>query len=368
MIPARGPAAWLVAAVAGSLVSGLVGPPLAGQATAVLLEDCSTVDSVFATRVLRIAEVVPRMGTFALDGRGRLFGWAPQRARGVVWDPEGARIGTLGGPVYHESSTIPAAIVVGHGDTIHVFERSELTHARFSPELEFLGSTPLPGQPHFNGVVRLPGGEWVMSAIIDTPDRAGWPIHLLDDEGGIVRSFGTSLPFYRADATRLSVRSVAVAGDSLVWAAHVTEYRLELWDTHNRLHKAFVRDLPWFPRWIRNKPISREEPLNPMLGSIRLDADGLLWVEVSRASEQFAEVVEWSDEWEMYYPASTSEYQETFFEVIDVEAGCIAARGTTGALLVNAVGDGFYAGYEDWVTDGVYRSEVELWRLGIAGR
>lgn len=67
----------------------------------------------------------------------------------------------------------------------------------------------------------------------------------------------------------------------------------------------------------------------------------LLWVEVSRASEQFAEVVEWSDEWEMYYPASTSEYYETVFEVIDLEAGCIAARGTTGARLVNAVGDGF---------------------------
>ena len=308
------------------------------------------------------------MGTFALDGRGRLFGWAPQRARGVVWDSEGARVGSLGGPVYHEGSTIPAAIVVGPGDTIHVFERSELTHARFSPELEFLGSRPLPGQPHFNGVVRLPGGEWVMSAIIDTPDRVGWPLHLLDGEGGIVRSFGTSLPFHRGDATRLGVRNVAVAGDSLVWTAHLTEYRLELWDTHNRLHRAFVRDLPWFPRWIRNRPISPEEPINPELTSIRLDADGLLWVEVSRASEDYAEVVKWDDEWEMYYRASTSEYLETFFEVIDVDSGCIAARGTTGALLVNAVGDGFHAGYEDWVTDGVYRSEVELWRLGIAGK
>ena len=368
MIPAKAPAAWLVAAVAGSLASGLSGPPVSGQATAVLLEDCNSVDSVFATRVLRIAEEVPRIGTFALDGHGRLFGWAPQRAQGMVWDLHGARIGALGGPVYHENSTIPAAIIVVPGDTIHVFERSELTHARFSPELRFLGANPLPGQPHFNGVVRLPGGEWVMSAIIDTPDRAGWPLHLLDKEGGIVRSFGMSLPSYRADATRLGVRSVAVAGDSLVWAAHVTEYRLELWDTHNRLQRAFVRELPWFPKWIRNKPVSPEEPLNPELRSIRLDADGLLWVEVSRASEQFAEVVEWSDEWEMYYAASTSKYHDTVFEVIDVETGCIAARGTTDALLVNAVGDGIYAGYEDWVTDGVYRSAVELWQLGIVGR
>ena len=125
------------------------------------------------------------MGTFALDGRGRLFGWTPQRAQGVVWDLEGARVGALSGPVYNEGSTIPAAIIVGPGDTIHVFERLELTHARFSPELEFLGSTPLPGQPHFNGVVRLPGGEWVISAIIDTRDRVGWPLHLLDDEGGV---------------------------------------------------------------------------------------------------------------------------------------------------------------------------------------
>ena len=367
MIQDRAPAAWLVAVAAGSLVASPA-KQLAGQATPVLLEDCEVVDSVFATRVLRIEEEVPPMGSFALDGRGRLFGWAPQRARGVAWDLRGARVGALAGPVYDDGSTIPAAIVAGPGDTIHVFERTELTHARFSPELEFVGSTPLPGQPHFNGVVRLPGGEWVMSAIIATRDRVGWPLHLLDDEGGVVRSFGTSLPFHRADALRLSVRNVAVAGDDLVWTAHLTEYRLELWDTHNRLHKAFVRELPWFPSWIRNEPISPERPLHPELTSIRLDADGLLWVEVRRASEDFAEVVDWSDEWELHYPASTSDYHETLFEAIDVESGCIAARGTTGALLVNPVGGGLYAGYVDWVTDGVYRSEVELWQLGIASK
>lgn len=368
MNPGRAlPAVWLIVAVAGSISVGL-SVPLAGQTTAVLLGDCESVDTVLATRVLWIAEELPPMGTFALDGRRRLFGWAPQRAQGVVWDPEGARVGALGGPLYEEGSAIPAAIIVGPGDTIHVFERSGLTHARFSPELEFLDATPLPGQPHFNGVVRMPGGEWVISAIIDTRDRVGWPLHLLDDKGRVVRSFGTLLPFHRSDATRLGVRNLAVAGDSLIWTAHLSEYRLELWDTNNQLHKAFVRDLPWFPKWIRNDPISPEKPLNPDLQSIRIDADGMLWVEVSRASERFAEVVEWSDEWGLYYASSRSEYRETFFEVIDVEKGCIAARGTTGARLVNSVGDGIYAGQRDRVEDGFYVSDVELWRLGIAGR
>ena len=111
------------------------------------------------------------MGTFALDGRRRLFGWAPQRAQGVVWDPEGARVGALGGPLYEEGSTIPAAIIVGPGDTIHVFERSGLTHARFSPELEFLDATPLPGQPHFNGVVRMPAASPAVAEIVVSPLR-----------------------------------------------------------------------------------------------------------------------------------------------------------------------------------------------------
>ncbi|MDE2870260.1 MAG: hypothetical protein OXQ94_01025 [Gemmatimonadota bacterium] len=54
---------------------------------------------------------------------------------------------------------------------------------------------------------------------------------------------------------------------------------------------------------------------------------------------------------------------------VDGAAGSLVLlEGTTGALLVNAVGDGIYAGYEDWVTDGFYRSEVELWQFGIAGR
>ena len=348
--------------------SGLTSLP--GQ-EALELEECEYMDQVVITHVSRVGEDDERRlyltEALARDSRGRLLAWIPQsETGGAVFEADGGFLGSFGaaGAPGPGSGAIVAALVVGPGDTIHVFDRTSLLRHDFSPGLEFLGATPLPGAPGFNkGAARLHGGDWVINANIETPERVGWPLHLLDDEGGIVRSFGSLQPMYRSDFVGSVDRTMAAVGEDLIWTAHLTEYRLELWDTSNTLRRALVRDLPWFPKWYRDNPIGLDVPRKPILRDIWIDRDARLWTLVTRASERFADFVEERMSGG-YSWTSISEYHASVVEVIDAEAGCVAARGATETMLIASLGDGFYAGYEEKDADGYF----DVWRLEVVPR
>ena len=333
--------------------------------------ECEDMDQVVMTRVSRIGEDGGRhlylTDALARDSRGRLLAWIPQsETGGAVFAADGRFLGSLGGAGTRGPGprAIVAALVVAPGDTIHVFDRISLQRHDFSPDLAFIGATSLPGAPGFNkGAVRLPGGDWVINANIETPESVGWPLHLLDDEGGIVRSFGSLQPVYRSDFVGSVDRTLAAAGEDLVWTAHLTEYRLELWDTSNTLHRALARELPWFPKWYQDNPIGPHAPRKPMLRDIRIDGDAKLWTLITRTSERFADFVEERASGG-YSWTSISGYHASVVEVIDAEAGCVAARGATEAMLIASLGDGFYAGYEENDAETYF----DVWRLEVVPR
>lgn len=358
----------LIGAAALLAASGF--PSLHAQ-DAVMLGECEDLAQVVMTHSARMGEDGGRglyqTDALARDGRGRLLAWVPQsESGGAVFAADGSFLGSFGGAGTRGpgSQAIVAALVVTPGDTIHAFDRASLRRHDFSPDLAFIGATSLPGAPGFNkGAARLPGGDWVINANIETPDRAGWPLHLLDDEGGIVRSFGSLRPTYRSDFVGSVDRTLAAAGEGLVWTAHLTQYRLELWDTSNTLRRALARDLPWFPRWVRDNPIGPDAPRKPMLRDIRIDDEARLWTLITRTSERFADFVEERADGG-YSWASISGYHASVVEVIDIAAGCVAARGETEAMLIASLGDGFYAGYEE-SDAGRY---FEVWRLEVVPR
>jgi hypothetical protein len=336
-----------------------------------VLAECEDVAQVVVTHVSRIGEndgqrLYPTEA-LARDSRGRLLVWIPQsETGGAVFAADGSRVGSLSaaGAPGPGAGVVAAALVVVPGDTIHVFDRASLRRYDFSPNLEFIGETALPGIPGFNkGAARLPAGGWVINANIETPESAGWPLHLLDDDGGIVRSFGSLQPMYRSDFVGSVDRTLAAAGGDLVWTAHLTEYRLELWDTSNTLHRALVRDLPWFPRWYRDNPIGPDAPRKPMLRDIWIDGDAGVWTLITRASEHYADFVE-ERAGGGYSWTSISGYHASVVEVIDATAGCVTARGATEAMLIASLGDGYYAGYDEDGDQGTF----DVWRLEVVPR
>lgn len=353
-------------AIAGTLVALAAVPGLMGQIAREVTE-CASFAPIEMTREIRIPDVGPeRLGpavSYATDSRGRL--WAARHGRNTVisvFGPDGVLEADLGGRG-SEAGEFGAVIgiTIADGDSAHVFDVKNRTHTVFAPTLEFARRVSLPASPFHNAIVRLPGGQWVIGAIVETPERVGLPLHLLNETGDVESSFGAVDPVYRMDLRNLSSRVLATAGREEVWAARRSEYRIELWDTGNTLHKVLVRNLAWFRPWARDVATTPDIPRNPYVRDVRVDGAGLLWVLITRTSERFAEHVA-ADENGRYYWTSDTGYWASVVEVIDPERACVVGRIETESNLQRSMGNGRYAGYDE--QNG---GHLDVWMLRIGG-
>lgn len=79
-----------------------------------------------------------------------------------------------------------------------------------------------------------------MSAVIRTPERVGSPLHLVDRDGAIARSFADDGEVYRRDIPYSGLRIIAAAHDGSIWAARRGRYQLVQWDTLGAKLKVIV--------------------------------------------------------------------------------------------------------------------------------
>lgn len=353
--------AVLVAVVALATVAGLKGQE------AREVRECASFAPIIMNREIRIPDEGPeRLGpavSYAMDSRGRL--WAARRGSNTVisvFGPNGVLEADLGGRGSEagEFETV-IGITVADGDSAHVFDVGKRTRTVFSPTLDFEGRVSLPANPLHNAMVRLPRGQWVIGANIETPERVGLPLHLLSHAGDVESSFGAVDPFYRMDLRNLSFRVLATAGQDKVWVARHTEYRIELWDTGNTLHKVLVRSLEWFKPWVRDVATTPDVPRNPYVRDLSLDEAGLLWVLITRPSARFADHVATDANGQHYWTSDTG-YWASVVEVIDPEMACVVGRVETEANLQRSLGNGRYAGYDE-----LNGGHVDLWKLRIGG-
>ena len=307
----------------------------------------------------RIAET----SRYARDSKGRLISWRWGGDKLNVFDWTGVYIASFGrqggGP--GEYTNHLQAIRVGPGDSIHVFDGGNMRHTILDEDLRVAEMKRLPVRPHMHGVVRLANGEWMLNAHVPTPERIGWPLHVLNADGEIERSFGALQPVYRADISHFGSRRMTPAAGDRVWVAWRTEYRVELWDTSNRRLRSLVRDVPWFRPWFRNPTFGPDQPINPSLIDIHLDANGVLWVVVSRPAENGRDfVVELARQYTIEEPAHR--YFQNIVEAVDVKRACVLARLETAMSLQGALADGVYAAYHEG-HDGI--PYLDIWRLRL---
>lgn len=145
-----------------------------------------------------------------------------------------------------------------------------------------------------DGVGTIPIGEGlaVHRGNIRTPERIGYPLHVINLESGeIETSFGSLTGEYDpAEERRLDVVVAGGPGQS-IWMARLHAYWIELWEPDNRLVLSIKRQLDWFPDALedlehRGHGGENREP-EPALVSIAAD-DSLLWVMMHRADEDWA--------------------------------------------------------------------------------
>jgi len=339
---------WGVAA--GAAGGSFLPSTLAAQQTVTIEDSCAEQWTIRTSMELRIGglddpgQFAQAPGGVVRDGRGRVWISFPWHAL-YLYDADGSFLSQVGregqGP---GEFTSLRGVVVAPGDTVHVFDRGNQRVTVLSPDLEVLDTRPLELQP-WGAVVRLGSGQWILNSIVNTTDRVGFPLHRVDSSGRIMESFGAATPSWRSDFQLGSARSLAVAAGDRIWAAHRTQYRLELWDAENRLHRSLVRRLEWFePRTEPVRPPPRSPPA-AVLSSIHLDQNGVLWTRSFIARDNYEEFLEESAPGRWFPREPAGDAFRVVVEAIDPARACVLASLETDASFLRIIEDGWFSTY-----------------------
>lgn len=254
-------------------------PALAQQEFSVPPEPTCAACSLTFTRIATLGGDTEAEGFIAntsavvRDSEGILY-VAPTYTPGVInkYTPAGIPADLLGrsgsGPGEHRAIT---ELAIGPGDSLYAFDHRNARFSIWAPDGEFRRVGRLPGYPY--EAIVLPDGRIVLQAWMRTPKHAGFPIHLLNTDGRILRSFGSDTGGFRNDDPLAGFRALALTGNGSIWSGRHNRYELELWSLDGELQKRYMRDVPWFP-----PRTGLGQPPQPTLRALEYDENGMLWV------------------------------------------------------------------------------------------
>src|SRR5687767_10713985 len=116
--------------------------------------------------------------------------------------------------------------MIGPGDTLFVPDLAPSRLTVIGPDLQFAGVINSSRLPTFV----LQDRTFIIADQIATAGAIGFPIHRMDTDGRILRSFGADTPQHRPDLRLITTRVVSVGRNGTVWAAAPGRYVLERWD------------------------------------------------------------------------------------------------------------------------------------------
>jgi hypothetical protein len=290
---------------------------------------------------------------YLFDQRGRLLRSAGRRGKGQ-------------GEYY-----VITTIRVSAGDTIHVFDSGNARRTVLSPGLQVVRETPLPTETSRNQSHLFADGRVVLNAAIATRERVGLPIHLLDANGRILRSFGAEsaavAPNARPEVIR---RAMTRAGADRIWSARTREYVLELFGLDGTKQGELVRRAAWFQPdagLLKGSRGAYPRPPSPHIQSMWQDANGLLWVLSLLADKDWKaglREVRHENGGSGYELANAERHFDSILEVIDPRTGRLVSSRRFDAMLSFLTDDGLAIGARA-DDDGV--EYVDVWQISLRG-
>lgn len=170
------------------------------------------------------------------------------------------------------------ALKLGRNDTLHVFDAGNGRRSVYTPDFRLVRTTRLPNSFVRNQVVLLGGDRVVVNATIRTQERVGLPLHLVDADLGIVRSFGS--PERTAIVRRSSTadsRVLVPSASGALWSAELPRYRIERWSESGRLELLLEKQTDW-PASAPPDGSPDEFKPRPEVRALWDDGVGRLWV------------------------------------------------------------------------------------------
>lgn len=195
--------------------------------------------------------------------------------------PDGRLVGVIGRAGQGPGEFLRlATLIPGPGDTLFAPDLGQGRITMFGPDRALAGILPM----HFGlPDLVMPDGSFLVAWPIGRSETIGYPMHVVDREGRVVRSFGTEEPQYRPDLNHILTRKVALGQDGTVWAMAPARYLLERWDpsTGEQLLSTRIRS-DWFRESIEPYTDETVRP-PPRVVGLWEDEDGLVWTIVRDA-------------------------------------------------------------------------------------
>jgi hypothetical protein len=237
-----------------ALVGILPYSALGAQGTTLSITSSVTCEScrLVTTRVLTLGDDAANLlhGSTSLwqDGRKRLYAIEHGGRALIVWDSLGRRIATVGsaGQGPGEIAGDITGVVFLRGDSLLVLDRAARWNV-YSPTYRFVRTVQM--EVTGRDVGAFADGDILVAQQLRTPQRAGFPFHVLDSQGRIERSIGSDSveirPSARVDADMM--RFGIAAGGQSFWQWESRRYRLTQWAMDGkRLLTLDVAPPPWY--------------------------------------------------------------------------------------------------------------------------
>ena len=299
-----------------------------------------------------------------VDGRSRYWVMDGDQPP-AVFDSLGRFIKRLGKSGSGPGETIrPLDAVTLPGDSVLLFDGELSRLTVFDSQLRAVRSFSL-GIPMRPWLVLSWPDRLVSNGSIETPESAGWPLHISSLEGQTLhlwKSFGPDDGDFRPQQRITQLLSPAQEADRF-WAADHMRYRLSLWTKEAERVVILERKPDWFAQPSRNDIGTPDRPPQPRLSCIAEDTEGNIWVAIRVAKAT------WRDAWPSIrrpeYPISQIAFEKMFrttIEVLNWRSRRVIARLDLDEWVFDCLPDRRFAAYH---VDGEGISYVQMLWLDI---
>ena len=305
--------------------------------------------------------MVSQQGQVVRDSRGHYYVTSnADIGRALVFAPNGRFVASLGrsgtGPGEFQDRPLIRPIPGG----VAAFDLVARRVSTFDLQRRLLATTQL--EVPIDGAVVLGDQRFVIAAEVRSRSLIGFPLHVVDQSGKLIRSFGADSQ--RVERTRGfdGFRIITSGSASTFWAARINEYLIEEWDTSGTRRAQIKRQAEWFPKWTFAPGALGQVAQPPNVFDLRLAGD-TLWVFIRVTDQKWHPPVTSVGTGERVIPDTRRDSLfDTIVELIDVRRHRLILSHRFTQNLVGRVGDDLVATYEE---DRSGNPRYVIWRISV---
>lgn len=254
-------------------------------------------------------------------------------------------------------------VVRGKGDTIQVLDG--LGGARYVVGPDLTVVRKLGFFPGVTDALPLEHDQLLVSAKVLDAAHVGLPLHVIGEDGQVVKSFGATDPVFRPDQAFAFQRIIARSGLERIWSIHRTALVIEEWDLSGRKMRELEIHAPWFPAWSQGSQVSATEAPRSIVTAARTDGSGRLWLILTVAGTDWRKAKLGGAEGRG--ATAQPDFDDAFDSmvlVVDVNTAHVVAEQRFPQLLRTFCDSDCVVGYKN---DGRSTGTLEAWRLRLVG-